>query len=160
MLKKSLFAVAVVALLAAMAPAGEIKLMSWPTGGFIPQELTDIPVLMDIGYWVFIKDQDKLKIKLSQTGSQGSNTGQHQYEGCTNVTVQCNFDLKLSCSIAGNGAIGGDFSCTVTPNTLPVGGGTVSVCAKLVKANLGSAGLVGGTKDLRVATVTLKVAPQ
>ncbi len=159
MLKKSLFAVAVVALLAAMAPAGEIKLMSWPTS-YIAQELTDIPVLMDIGYWVFIKDQDKLKIKLSQTGSQGSNTGQHQYEGCTNVTVQSNFDLKLSCSIASNGAVGGDYSCSVTPSTLPTGGGTVSVCAKLVKANLGSAGLVGGQKDLRVATVTLKVAPQ
>jgi hypothetical protein len=159
MLKKSLFAVTVVALLAALAPAGEIKLHSWPTS-YIPQELTDIPVLMDIGYWVFIKDQDKLKIKLSQTGSQGSNTGQHQYEGCTDVAIQCNFDMKLSCSISKNGAVNGDYSCSVTPNTLSVGGGTVSVCAKIVKASLGTGGLVGGTKDLQVATVTLKVAPQ
>ncbi len=159
MLKKSLFAVAVVALLAAVAPAGEIKLGEWPQS-YIPQELTDIPVLMDIGYWVFIKDQDKLKIKLSQVGTTGSNPSQHVYEGCTDVKLTSNFDMKLSCSISSNGAIGGDFSCSVTPNTLSVGGGTVNVCAKINKANLATGGLVGGTKDLRVATVTLKVAPQ
>ena len=158
MLKKSLFAVAVVTLLAAMAPAGEIKIHNWPTGGYIPQELTDIPVLMDIGFWCYIADQDKLKIKLAQT--QQTASGKHNYEGCTNVAIQCNFNMKLSCSIAGNGAVGGDFSSSVTPNTLPVGGGTVSVCAKLTNANLGTGGLVGGTKDLRVATVTLKVVPQ
>ncbi|HPC95651.1 MAG TPA: hypothetical protein PLU87_11960 [Sedimentisphaerales bacterium] len=158
MLKKSLFAVAVVALLAAMAPAGEIKIHNWPTGGYIPQELTDIPVLMDIGFWCYIPDQDKLKIKLSQTAQTSS--GKHNYEGCTNVAIQSNFNMNISASIAKNGAVNGDYSCSVTPNTLSVGGGTVSVCAKLTNAQLGTGGLVGGTKDLRVATVTLKVAPQ
>ncbi len=158
MLKKSLFAVAVVTLLAAMAPAGEIKIHDWPTGGYIPQELTDIPVLMDIGFWCYIADQDKLKIKLAQTAQ--TEASKHNYEGCTNVTIQSNFNMALSCSIAKNGAVNGDYSCSVTPNTLSVGGGTVSVCAKLTKAVLNTSGLVGGTKDLRVATVTLKVAPQ
>ncbi len=157
MLKKSLFAVAVVTLLAAMAPAGEIKIHDWPTS-YIPQELTDIPVLMDIGFWCYIKDQDKLKIELSQTAQ--TDAAKHNYEGCTDVTIQCNFDMKLSCSIAGNGAVKGDYSCSVTPDTLSVGGGTVSVCAKIKKAELNTTGLVGGTKDLQVATVTLKVAPQ
>jgi hypothetical protein len=159
MLKKSLFAVTVVALLAALAPAGEIKLHDWPTS-YIAQELTDIPVLMDIGYWVFIKDQDKLKIKLSQTGTTSSNPSKHVYEGCTDVKITSNFDMKLSCSISKNGAINGDFSCSVTPNTLSLGTGTVSVCAKINNAVLNTSGLVGGTKDLQVATVTLKVAPQ
>ena len=157
MLKKSLFAVAVVALLAAVAPAGEIKLHDWPTS-YIPQELTDIPVLMDIGFWCYIKDQDKLKIKLAQT--QQTEAAKHNYEGCTDVTIQSNFDMKLSCSISKNGAVNGDYSCSVTPSTLSVGGGTVSVCAKITKAVLNTGGLVGGTKDLQVATVTLKVAPQ
>jgi hypothetical protein len=157
MLKKSLFAVAVVTLLAAMAPAGEIKIHDWPTS-YIAQELTDIPVLMDIGFWCYIADQDKLKIKLAQTAQ--TEASKHNYEGCTNVAIQSNFNMKLSCSIASNGAVAGDYSCSVTPNTLSVGGGTVSVCAKLTKAQLGTSGLVGGSKDLRVATVTLKVAPQ
>jgi hypothetical protein len=157
MLKKSLFAVAVVTLLAAMAPAGEIKIHDWPTS-YIPQELTDIPVLMDIGFWCYIKDQDKLKIKLAQTAQ--TEASKHNYEGCTDVTIQSNFDMKLSCSISKNGAVNGDYSCSVTPSTLSVGGGTVNVCAKIVKAQLGTGGLVGGTKDLQVATVTLKVAPQ
>jgi len=85
MLKKSLFAVAVVTLLAAMAPAGEIKIHDWPMS-YISQELTDIPVLMDIGFWCFIADQDKLKIKLVQTAQ--TEASKHNYEGCTNVAIQ------------------------------------------------------------------------
>jgi hypothetical protein len=65
-MKKVLFAVAVVALVTMAAQAGELKYYSWPTGGFIPQEITTIPVKMDVGYWVRIKDQDKLEIKLQQ----------------------------------------------------------------------------------------------
>ena len=70
MLKKSLFAVALVALLAATVPAGEIKIHDWPTT-FVPQELTDIPVVMDVGYWVFIDKQGDLKIKLQQNLAAG-----------------------------------------------------------------------------------------
>jgi len=157
MLKKSLFAVALVALLASMAPAGEIKLNSWPTT-YVPTTLTKIPVVMDIGYWVYIADQQNLKIKLVQTSAAGA--GKHTYEGNTDVKIQCNFDLKLSTSIAGNGAIAGDFASWVTPDTVSTGGGTVKVYAKLTNANLGTSGLSAGMKDVQVATVTVKVAPQ
>jgi hypothetical protein len=150
MLKKSLFAVALVALLAATAPAGEIKIHSWPTT-FVPQELTDIPVVMDVGYWVYIKDQHKLKIKLQQKSI-------HEYEGCTNVAIQCNFSLKTSCSISATGAVPGKYSCSVQNGDLDSPGGTVTVCAQLKEANLG--GTAGGSKDVHVATVTLKVAPR
>ena len=64
-MKKALFAVAAVALLAVAAQAGEIKYHEWPCAP-IPQEITTIPVVMDVGYWVRIKDQDKLKITLKQ----------------------------------------------------------------------------------------------
>lgn len=150
MLKKSLFAVAVVALLAAVAPAGEIKIHDWPTT-FVPQELTDIPVLMDVGYWVFIKDQDKLKIKLQQKSI-------HEYEGCTDVAIQCNFSLKASCSISATGVVPGKWSCSVLNADIDQPGGTVTVCAKVKEADLKNA--PGATKDVHVATVTLKVAPR
>jgi len=150
MLKKSLFAVAVVALLAATAPAGEIKIHNWPTT-FVPQELTDIPVLMDVGFWVYIKDQDKLKIKLSQKSIT-------EYEGCTDVALQCNFSLKASCSISATGAVPGKYSCSVQNSEIDSPGGTVTVCAALKEAKL--VGTAGGQKDIHVATVTLKVAPR
>jgi uncharacterized lipoprotein YajG len=107
MLKKSLFVVAAVTLLAVAAQAGEIKIHSWPTS-YIPQEVTEIPVLMDVGYWVSIKDQDDLKIKLSQLNI-------HTYEGCTDMKVSCNFELTLSTSISavqvdGAAVIDGDYS--------------------------------------------------
>jgi hypothetical protein len=157
MLKKSLFAVAVVALLAAMAPAGEIKLVDWPKA-YVAQELTDIPVLMDVGFWVYIKDQDKLKIKLAQTSQSGA--VKHTYEGTTDVAIQCNFDLKLSTSHSKVGSWKGDIGSSVTPNTLSAGGGTVTVKATASNVELGTGGFVGGTKDVHVMTVTLKVAPQ
>ncbi|MGE5295308.1 MAG: hypothetical protein ACM3VT_10820, partial [Solirubrobacterales bacterium] len=61
MKKKELFAVAVVALMAVVAQAGEIKFHEWPCAP-VPQEITTIPVVMDIGFWIRIKDQDKLQI--------------------------------------------------------------------------------------------------
>jgi len=150
MLKKSLFAVALVALLAATVPAGEIKIHDWPTT-FVPQELTDIPVVMDVGYWVFIDKQGDLKIKLQQKSIT-------EYEGCTNVTMQCNFNLKASCSISATGAVPGSYSCWVNDNEVNSPGGTVQVCAKLKDAKL--VGTAGGQKNIHVATVTLKVAPR
>jgi len=150
MLKKSLFVVAAVALLAVAAQAGEIKQHSWPTT-YVPMEITEIPVTMDVGYWVAIQDQSKLSIKLQQKSI-------HTYEGCTDMTVKCNFNIKLSCSISKNNAVPGDYSCSVTPTDINTGGGVATVCAKLVNANLGST--PGGTNNVQVATVTIKVVPR
>jgi len=156
MLKKSLFVVAAVTLLAMAAQAGEIKIHNWPTS-YIPQEVTEIPVLMDVGYWVSIKDQDKLKIKLQQKNI-------HEYEGCTDIKVSCNFELTLSTSISpvkvdGNNVINGKYSSSVSPADLGVGvEQTATVCAKLLEANLSS--VSGGTKDVHVATVKVKVVPR
>jgi len=152
MLKKSLFVVAALALLAATAQAGEIKTHSWPTS-YVPQEVTDIPVVMDIGYWVSIKDQDDLEIKLQQKSI-------HVYEGCTNMTVECNFNLKLSCSISSTGVLIGDssFGCSVSPSDIDAPGGTTQVCASVSKANLTQT--TGGQTNVHVATVTVKVVPR
>jgi hypothetical protein len=156
MLKKSLFVVAAVTLLAMAAQAGEIKIHNWPTS-YIPQEVTEIPVLMDVGYWVSIKDQDKLKIKLQQKDI-------HTYEGCTDIKVSCNFELTLSTSISpvkvdGSNVIAGKYSSSVSPADLGIGiEQTATVCATLKEANLSS--VTGGTKDVHVATVKVKVVPR
>jgi hypothetical protein len=138
-----------VALLAATAPAGEIKLHTWPTQ-FIPQEVTTIPVVMDVGFWMQIVNQNT-KIKLVQIDI-------HTYEGCTDLQVVTNFNLTLSCSITPTGAISGQYSATIDGADIDVPGGTATVCAKLKNADL--SGKPGGTKNVQVATVTIKVVPR
>ena len=150
MLKKSLFVVAAVALLAATAQAGEVKTHSWPTS-YVAVEVADIPVIMDIGYWVSILDQDDLEIELQQQDI-------HTYEGCCDITVECNFNLKLSCSITSTGAVGGDYGCYVNGAEIDAPGGVATVCATLADAELGDQ--TGGTNNVRVATVTVKVVPR
>jgi uncharacterized GH25 family protein len=81
-MKKALVAMAVVALLAVSVQAGEIKLHNWPCT-FVSVEITSIPVVMDVGYWVKIKDQDKLKIKLVQ-----DETDIHKFKGCVDMVVE------------------------------------------------------------------------
>jgi hypothetical protein len=150
-MKKALLAMAVVAMLAVGVQAGEIKLHEWPCS-FISVEITSIPVVMDVGYWVKIKDQDKLKIKLIQ-----DETDIHKFKGCCDMVVENNFNLVFSCSISATGAVPGDYSCSVDPANLPAGGGTVKVCATLVKADLSKT--PGNSKDVQVATVKIKVKP-
>lgn len=150
MTRHTLLCAAAVALLSCPANAGEISIFPFPTQ-FVPQEITDIPVLMDVGFFVAIRDQDKLVIKLQQKSIQ-------EYEGCTDVVIDTNFDLVVTCSIATRGVVPGDYACSVTPARLDVPGGTTTVCATLKNANL--TGAPGGARDVQVATVTLKVAPR
>jgi len=137
-----------VALLAAAAPAGEIKIHKWPCA-LVPQEVVTIPVVMDIGYWVHIINQDA-KIKLSQVNI-------NQYQGCADIQIQTNIDIELSCSIQPNGAVPGDWSCSVTPSMLEASGGTVELCAEVKKPDLSKT--PGGSTNVNVATVSLKVVP-
>jgi hypothetical protein len=151
-MKKGLLIVAAMLMLAGAAQAGEIKLHVWPCA-FIAQDFMSIPVTMDIGYWIRVKNQQNYKIKMAQIDI-------HTYEGCVTVPVECNFNAVLSTSIAKvttNGDASGNFSSSVTPSAIAPGTTNVQVCAKLTNANLGN--LVGGAKDVQVATVTLKVVP-
>ena len=151
MLKRSLIAIAVVALLATAAQAGEVKLHNWPCA-LIPQELTQIPVTMDIGFWIRIKDQNKLNIKLGQLENEV-----HKYKGCTNMKVETNFRAQLACSITPTGAVGGKYGCSLNPSIVEVGNATVEVCATLSDADLGAK--PGGTKNVKVADVKITVVP-
>jgi hypothetical protein len=157
-MKKALFAVVAVALLAVAAQAGEIKFHEWPCAP-IPQEIATIPVVMDVGFWVKIKDQDKLKITLKQDDI-------HTYSGCTNANVETNTCLTFTCSISkvkkdNNDVVPGDYSCSVNDAgsaNIDSPGGTLKVCAKIAKADLSK--VPGGTKGVHVGNVTLKVVPR
>ncbi len=151
MLKRSVVAVAAAGLLAASVQAGEIKTHTWPVQ-FIFLEITTIPVVMDVGYFIRIKDQDKLRIKLVQDESDI-----HKFKGCVDMVVESNFDLVLSAGITKTGAIEGDYSVSLEPSTAHAGSSSVRVCATLTNANL--TGQLAGARDVQVATVKIKVKP-
>lgn len=149
MLRQSLIVVCMTALSAAAAPAGELKCGYWPAS-YVPQELADIPVIMDVGFWVHVLNQDEA-IKLRQVSI-------HEYEGCLDLEVLCNFQLTLSCSITPTDAIEGEYSCSIQGADIDPPQGIAKVCAQLRDANLG--GQPGGTRDVQVATVTIRVVPR
>jgi hypothetical protein len=152
MMKGCLTTAAVLAILAVGAQAGEIKTHEWPCQ-FVALEITSIPVVMDVGYYVRIKNQDSLRIKLVQDEQDI-----HTFKGCTDMTVESNFNLTLSASISKTGAIDGSYSVTLNPTDANAGSTTVQVCATLKNANL--TGQPAGTKDVQVATVKIKVKPR
>lgn len=149
MLRRSLFIALAAILGVSTARAGEIKGYMWPCAP-IPQEIATIPVLMDIGYWIEILNQDAV-IKLRQITIQ-------TYEGCTDLRVRTNSQIRLSCTISPTGAVPGTYSCYITGADINPPGGNANVCAKLSNANL--TGRPGGTKDLKVAVVTVRVVPR
>lgn len=151
-MKGCLTTAAVLAILAVGAQAGEIKTHEWPCQ-FVALEITSIPVVMDVGYYVRIKNQDSLRIKLVQDEQDI-----HTFKGCTDMTVESNFNLTLSASISKTGAIDGSYSVTLNPTDANAGSTTVQVCATLKNANL--TGQPAGTKDVQVATVKIKVKPR
>lgn len=132
--------------------AGQLKIHEWPVQ-YIPQEIPglEIPILMDVGFYVAIKDQDKLRIKLQQVNIR-------EYEGCTDMVLETNFNLTLSCTITPNGAVGGTYSCSISPADINAPGGTTTVCAKLKNATL--VDVPGGSKNVKVATVKILVVPR
>jgi hypothetical protein len=154
MLKKALFVVAAIAVLGVVVHAGEVKQHDWPkTWSYTKVEIPglSIPVKMDIGYWIHIKDQGDIAIKLSQDDI-------HSYSGCDSMVIECNFNLTLSAAITATGQVGGDYGVSVNPADIDSPGGTAQVCATLANANLGSQ--PGGTNNVHVANIKIFVIPR
>jgi type 1 fimbria pilin len=153
MLKKSLFVAAAVAMLAVSAQAGEIKVHTWPTT-FVPQEICTIPVVMDVGYWIVVKDQSKNKITLTQVDIKN-------FSGCTDIKVENNFALTLTCTIGRDGPVDGKFSCDFGPGVsaldLDPGANTVKVCAYLTDADMKNS---NPKENVKVANVKVWVVPR
>jgi hypothetical protein len=155
MLKKSLFAVALVAMLVGMTQAGEIKVHDWPSvTTYTPQTVTTIPVKMQVGYYLLIKDQEDLVINLTQDTI-------HRYSGCETMTVVSNFDAVISASVASTNEIRGDFEGVKLNGggssvNFPSGEDTVEVCVVFKNVKLQDA---DAKTTKTVGHVTIKVAP-
>ena len=152
MLKRSLIAVVAVAVLATVAQAGYIKTHDWPTT-YVPQELTTIPVWVDVGYYVEVLDQSKNKIKLVQkTGAP------RDFVGSCTIKVKTNFDLTLTAGITSKGVVTGNFGVSLAPSDLTAGTQTnVVVTATASNLNIET---VPANTELEVATVKISVVPR
>jgi len=135
-----------VALLAVAVQAGEIDTLKWlcdPT----PQELTTIPVYMEVQPWVRIKDVDKLAICLIRHSL-------HTYEGCIDIECEARANVDISAQFVSNGLVPGEYSCSLSPSHLDVPGGTLTVCARLKTKALPP------PPHVRVGTVVFRITPR
>lgn len=101
MVKRTLIAVAVVALLATMANAAVQNPYkedaSWPgTWTFTPDkiELCQMKVYMDVGIYVQLKECDKKKIEMKQVDCP-SGKNFPCYNGCETFDLRANYNVKL-----------------------------------------------------------------
>ena len=151
MLRIILLAITIAAISLTPANAGELKVHTWPCIPG-PKDICDIRVVMDIGYWIYIKCP--CQIKLYEVGF-------NKYQGCASLEVECNFDVKLSCSIAPTGVVPGEYSCTLIPDFVIAPGAPPNIepvlCVNLENADLTRN--IGGLKNVHVATVTITALP-
>jgi len=152
MLKRSLIAVVAVAVLATVAQAGYIKTHDWPTT-YVPQELTSIPVIVDVGYYVKVMDQTKT-IKMHQLTGAPTN-----FSGNTTIKVRTNFNLTLSCAINPKGNVtASSWGCSLSPEN--VDAGTTTDVVVTATANGLAVENVPANTEVEVATVKISVVPR
>jgi hypothetical protein len=104
MVKRMLIAIAVVALVATSVQAGINDVQNgklkqddaWPTE-YIALDLCTIPVVMDVGMYIQIKDCNKKKIKLVQVNCDdiGKSGKFPCYYDCEEIEVRANFAAVL-----------------------------------------------------------------
>lgn len=137
MIKKILITIAVVAFLTASVQAidpGYTKKYDsfWPYD-YVSVPICLIPVVIDVGYFVQLKDCPDYKIKLTQVpcASIGKGSGDFPcYDGCVDIKVRSNFLVKLGANIKNKASFWGDGSAYwaspgegITPDEVPAGPG-------------------------------------
>ncbi len=80
----------------------------------------------------------------------------YTYNGCTNITLEMNFQAQLSVRVTPAAGVNGTWSGTVTPNVAGPGLVTVQICVHVEHLDVGT--LPGGN-NVQVASITLSAAP-
>lgn len=185
MLKRTLIAVAVVALIATSAQAygpdpetgkqgpntgfkiHPIKMdVFWPFVEYKALDLCVIPIKMEIGIFVQVEKCHERKIILKQVdcGDIGKNPQGDWpcYKGCDNVKIRSNFDIKLGLKLSKIGPVIDQWKAYYDGDDFVDGGSgwkTVKVCVEAWKAKLYEqevVGKAGETFDVGTVTVTVK----
>jgi hypothetical protein len=157
MLKKSLIALAVLAI-TIPAVAGDVKVHSpWPTT-YVPQEVTTIDVVLDVGYYIHVKDQKAIKVSQDTSATNPYTT----YTGCKTTKIISNFDASVSGKMSSSSPAGGSWSAKFDGGSsvsimADPSGQDVEICVTGTKVALEK--LEGGAKNVKVAELTIWVLP-
>ena len=156
MIKKSLIAIAVLAM-ALPAFAGQIKVHTpWPVA-YVPQEITTIDVTLDVGFFIHIKDQKPIKVH--QDTSAGTSAFE-TYKGCKTTDVITNFDALIYGEVKATSPAGGNWSATFDgEDETQVSSPSENIEICVMGAEVKIEKLQGGTKDVKVADLTILVLP-
>lgn len=119
-----------------------------------------IAVIMDVGYYIHILDQNDIKVVQDSSADDPYRT----YTGCVTTEVFVNFpaDIKATVARASNSAAGGDWVVTLkAPGgiaadqiSIPFGVTPVDIC--VLGKNINLEALTGGSKDVHVADITIQ----
>ena len=152
MLKKSLIAIAVLAI-AMPALAGSLKVHEWESSCvYVAQDICVIDILIDVGYYIVVDNQDAITL----TQAAGTNN----YSGTYTSNVDANFDAILSVSIAESGDVAiSELTATITGGGTVVAGVTSVLTVDIVANGVAIEDLIAGTTGQKIANMTISVVP-
>jgi hypothetical protein len=173
MVKKSLIAIALMGFLATTVMAGDLAQNPWKFDDEWPKEviiiyeeleICQIPIYMDVGMYVELKDCDKKEIVLVQVpcGDIGKGGGDFPcYHDCVDVELRANFDVQLGLKLYKIGTVidGDKWTAYFSGADTITGDGnyhTVTICVDAWSANIYS--VSPGDKVL-VGEVAVTVMP-
>jgi len=174
MVKKSIFVIAMMGMFASMAFAGDEAQNPWKFDDGWPHEvivvweeleICQIPVYIDVGYFVELKDCDKREINLVQVPCSeiGKDSGDFPcYSDCEDIEVRANFNVKLGSKLYdyGTGIIDGDkYDLYYQGDDVIPGDGayhTATICLDLWSANIYN---VPPKYDQAIGEVAITVKP-
>ncbi len=129
-----------------------LEFQDWPTV-YVTEDMTDMDILMDVGYFIVIVDQGPIHVSSDITAPDPY----HTYEGCKSTNVESNFWARLYVEAAAVSAAGGYWSATVEPDYVPPGTTTIQIC--VVGEDVRIENLFGGAQEVKVAEITMSVLP-
>jgi hypothetical protein len=139
------------ALLLSVSSSG-LEIQDWPTA-YITEDMTEMDVLMTVGYYIQVMDQNPIHVSQDVTSADPYRT----YEGCKTTDIQSNFWAQLIVEAAAVSLAGGHWSATVEPDYVTPGISTVEICVR--GENVQIEKLFGGAQNIKVAEIVVKVLP-
>ncbi len=174
MVKKCIIALAVVALLGTTVhatvnepnqPSGSIKRdFDWPFT-FTPIAICKMPVFMDIGHFVQIKDCNKRELVMKQVAC--ADIGEEQknfpcYDGCEEFEVRANFPAVFGGDLSNKSAVFKEVKVYFKDDKNQINGSSgdwekLTICVKAWKTEIWKASTA--KKKQKVADLTITVKP-
>ncbi len=166
MVKKSIFALAVVALLVSAVQAADPSIKrdgDWPWT-YKAIDLCKMPVYMDVGHFVQLKECNKRELILKQVDCESIGKGGGDfpcYTGCEEIEIKANFPAIFGAKLSKIGPILTDTSVYWTDDINQISGGIewekLEVCIDAWKAQIWKA--AEPDDKTQVGELTINVKP-